>query len=159
MGLVAPRYVGSSWIGGRTRVSCIGKWILDCRATREGLVMFFLNRIPSTYWSLRTHKSGSAHLESMENSLPTTPTRLKSSLCKYPSGSHPRTWMLVWKCVCSATSIQIFLENKNQKTPIPLKVFSTRGSICSCPKGICFCSHLIEATFGSFYTIASLHLW
>lgn len=158
MGLATPGYVGSSWIGDRTHVSCVGKQILDRWATREGLVMFLLNRIPSIYWSLRTHKSGSAHLESMGNFLPTTPSRLKSSLCKYPSGSHPRIWMLVWKCVCSATSIQIFLEIKNQKTPHTTKSFF-HMRICSRPKGMCFCSQLIEATFGSFYTIVSQHLW
>ena len=36
-GLVAPRHVGSSWIRDRTRVSCIGRWILHHWATREAL--------------------------------------------------------------------------------------------------------------------------
>ena len=35
MGLVAPRHVGSSWTGDRTRVSCIGRWIHDHWAFRE----------------------------------------------------------------------------------------------------------------------------
>ena len=29
MGLVAPQHVGSSWTRGRTRVPCIGRWILN----------------------------------------------------------------------------------------------------------------------------------
>ena len=34
-GLVASRHVGSSQARGRTRVSCIGRWILNHCATRE----------------------------------------------------------------------------------------------------------------------------
>ena len=34
-GLVALRHVGSSWIRARTRVPCIGRWILNHCATRE----------------------------------------------------------------------------------------------------------------------------
>ena len=34
-GLVAPRHVGSSRTRARTRVPCIGRWILDHCATRE----------------------------------------------------------------------------------------------------------------------------
>ena len=34
-GLAAPQYVGSSWIKDRTRVSCVGRWILYHWATRE----------------------------------------------------------------------------------------------------------------------------
>ena len=34
-GLVAPRYVGSSWIRDQTSVPCIGRWILNCWTTRE----------------------------------------------------------------------------------------------------------------------------
>ena len=34
-GLVAPRHVGSSWTGARTRVPCIGRRILIHCATRE----------------------------------------------------------------------------------------------------------------------------
>ena len=35
MGLVAPRHVGSSRTRARTRVPCIGRWILNHYATRE----------------------------------------------------------------------------------------------------------------------------
>ena len=38
LGLVPPRRVGSSWIRDWTRVSCTGRWILYCWATRETLV-------------------------------------------------------------------------------------------------------------------------
>ena len=37
MGLVAPRHVGSSQTRARTRVPCIGRWILNHCATREAL--------------------------------------------------------------------------------------------------------------------------
>ena len=37
MGLVAPRHVGSSRTRARTRVPCIGRWILNHCATREAL--------------------------------------------------------------------------------------------------------------------------
>ena len=36
-GLVAPRHVGSSQTRARTRVPCIGRWILNHCATREAL--------------------------------------------------------------------------------------------------------------------------
>ena len=35
MGLAAPRHVGSSQTRARTRVSCIGRWILNHCTTRE----------------------------------------------------------------------------------------------------------------------------
>ena len=35
MGLVAPRHVGSSWTRARTRVPCIGRWILNHCTTSE----------------------------------------------------------------------------------------------------------------------------
>ena len=35
MGLVALQHVGSSWTRARTRVPCIGRWILNDCATRE----------------------------------------------------------------------------------------------------------------------------
>ena len=34
-GSVAPRHVGSSWTRAQTRVSCIGRWILNHCTTRE----------------------------------------------------------------------------------------------------------------------------
>ena len=42
MGLVAPRYVGSSQTRARTRVLCIGRQILNHCATREALCVFFV---------------------------------------------------------------------------------------------------------------------
>ena len=45
-GLVAARPVGSCWIRDRTaRVSCIGRWILYHRATREALSCILLKQI------------------------------------------------------------------------------------------------------------------
>ena len=41
-GLVAPRHVGSSRARARTRVPCIGRWILNHSATREALPLFFI---------------------------------------------------------------------------------------------------------------------
>ena len=41
-GLVAPQHVGSSWTRARTRVPCIGRWILNCCATREALEYFII---------------------------------------------------------------------------------------------------------------------
>ena len=35
LGIVAPRYMGSSWIRGWTHISCTGRWILYQWATRE----------------------------------------------------------------------------------------------------------------------------
>ena len=40
-GLAAPRHVGSSWTRARTRVPCIGRWILNHCATREVLYLIF----------------------------------------------------------------------------------------------------------------------
>ena len=41
-GLVAPRHVGSSRTRARTRVPCIGRWILNHCATREILACFLI---------------------------------------------------------------------------------------------------------------------
>ena len=40
-GLVAPQHVGSSQTRARTRVPCIGRWILNHCTTREALLSFF----------------------------------------------------------------------------------------------------------------------
>ena len=40
-GLVAPQHVGSSWARARTRVPCIGRWILNHCTTREVPTMMF----------------------------------------------------------------------------------------------------------------------
>ena len=42
MGLVAPRHVGSSQTKARTRVPCLGRWILNHCATREAPYLWFL---------------------------------------------------------------------------------------------------------------------
>ena len=42
MGLVAPRHVGSSRTRARTRVPCIGRWILNHCATREAPATTFV---------------------------------------------------------------------------------------------------------------------
>ena len=42
MGLVALRHVGSSQTRARTRVPCIGRWILNHCTTREARQLFFL---------------------------------------------------------------------------------------------------------------------
>ena len=47
MGLVAPRHVGSSQTRARTRVPCIGRWILNHCATREALVVWLFSPSPS----------------------------------------------------------------------------------------------------------------
>ena len=50
-GLVAPRYVGSSQNRARTRVPCIGRWILNHCATREARNWNFLDlQKSSTYF-------------------------------------------------------------------------------------------------------------
>ena len=41
-GLVAPQHVGSSWTRARTRVPCIGRWILNHCTTRE--VLFYVQQ-------------------------------------------------------------------------------------------------------------------
>ena len=43
-GLVAPRHVGSSQTRARTRVPCIGRQILNHRATREALWCVLMNK-------------------------------------------------------------------------------------------------------------------
>ena len=43
MGLVALRHVGSSWTRARTHVPYIGRWILNHCASREALVLLFLD--------------------------------------------------------------------------------------------------------------------
>ena len=45
MGLVAPQHVGSSRTRARTRVPCIGRWILNHCATREVLDLALLESI------------------------------------------------------------------------------------------------------------------
>ena len=45
VGLVAPRHVGSSQTRDRTRVPCIGRWILNHCATREALNHYFVFQI------------------------------------------------------------------------------------------------------------------
>ena len=45
-GLIAPRHVGSSQTSARTRVPCIGRRILNHRATREALFCEFLFHPP-----------------------------------------------------------------------------------------------------------------
>ena len=44
-GLVAPRHAGSSWTRARTRVPCIGRWILNHCATREVPSIGILNKV------------------------------------------------------------------------------------------------------------------
>ena len=51
-GLVAPRHVGSSQTGARTRVPCIGRQILNHCATREALKCRFL--YPTFYMTFQT---------------------------------------------------------------------------------------------------------
>ena len=43
VGLVAPRYVKSSWTRNQTHVPCTGGWMLIHRATREVLIPFIFN--------------------------------------------------------------------------------------------------------------------
>ena len=50
-GLVAPRHVGSSRTRARTRVPCIGRWVLNHCATREVPVLFF-----KIWWSTSVGK-------------------------------------------------------------------------------------------------------
>ena len=45
MGLVAPRHVGSSRTRPRTRVPCIGRWVLNHSASREVLLPVILIRL------------------------------------------------------------------------------------------------------------------
>ena len=52
MGLVAPRYVGSSWTRDGTHVPCIGRWILNHWTTREVLLFPFLTHMFLTRTSL-----------------------------------------------------------------------------------------------------------
>ena len=61
MGLVAPWHVGSSWTRARTRVPCIGRWILN-HCTTRGASIFFLIFIylaalglSCGMWDLRCH--------------------------------------------------------------------------------------------------------
>ena len=68
-GLVAPRHVGSSWTRARTRVPCIGRWILNHGATRQAPKCQLLNMACQTLPDLV-----SAHLS-------LTPPQLASSLC------------------------------------------------------------------------------
>ena len=42
-GLAAPRHAGSSRTRARTRVPCIGRWILNHCSTREGPALFFFS--------------------------------------------------------------------------------------------------------------------
>ena len=41
-GPAAPRHVGSSWTGARTRVPCIGRWTLNHCTTREAPLLIIL---------------------------------------------------------------------------------------------------------------------
>ena len=46
MCLFAPWHVGSFWIKTRTHVSCIDRWILYCRASREAFIAILISSIP-----------------------------------------------------------------------------------------------------------------
>ena len=48
MGLAAPRHVGYSWTRARTRVPCIGRWILNHCTTREAPCLFSYESISNT---------------------------------------------------------------------------------------------------------------
>ena len=84
-GLVAPRHLGSSWARARTRVPCIGRWILNHCATREvpyhpflpwsgrlacpaplplppSLSMCYLHVLPPSPWSLHASHTGASSL-------------------------------------------------------------------------------------------------
>ena len=50
MGLVAPRHVGSSRTGARTRVPRIGRRILNHCTTREVLLYFYMVRSVSLFF-------------------------------------------------------------------------------------------------------------
>ena len=60
-GLVALQHVGSSWTRARTRVPCIGRWILNHSATREVPVRWFFY---STELELRS-LGGILHLDEL----------------------------------------------------------------------------------------------
>ena len=49
-GLVAPRHVGSSRTRARTRVPCIGRWILNKYATREALIDIYKTHDINCLW-------------------------------------------------------------------------------------------------------------
>ena len=50
-GLVASRHVGSSWTRDLTRVSCIGRWILNHWTTMEAMLFFW-------YYGVEGSKTG-----------------------------------------------------------------------------------------------------
>ena len=50
-GLVAPQHVESSRTRARTRVPCIGRWILNHCATREVPALFSLSKVPKEFFS------------------------------------------------------------------------------------------------------------
>ena len=54
MGLVAPRYVGSSWTRARTCVPSIGRQILNHCATREALSHVFKQQVHHLFYSPRS---------------------------------------------------------------------------------------------------------
>ena len=56
MGLFAPQHVGSSWTRSQTRVSCIGKQILNHCAIREALTKNILTEEEGKTYSCEQQK-------------------------------------------------------------------------------------------------------
>ena len=71
-GLVAPQHVGSSQTRGRTRVTCIGRWILNHCATSEALHFKYSSMymsIPNSLTILPHHPSPQVTINSFSKSV------------------------------------------------------------------------------------------
>ena len=65
MGLVALRYMGSSWTRNCTCVSCIGRWVLILCATREVLHCVLRNEFVTNIWKLFIYNKNNSNFWSL----------------------------------------------------------------------------------------------
>ena len=92
---VAPWHVGSSWTRDRTCVSCIGRWILYHRATREALSSLYKCSIGWFKYSSTCSLFGRFNIVNMSN----FPKMNLSTQCNFNKKFFQRIETWIPKCI------------------------------------------------------------
>ena len=136
-GLVARQHVGSSRTRDRTRVPCIGRWILNHQATREIPVFIFLTKatldsnptfVPELLCQVPS-VSSFLHLQNGWGFFPASPLCLSRELCRELKHKHfsrvPERQSTSLNSRCSFVNYFCFLDltikhnSSTQIVPIP----------------------------------------
>ena len=128
-GLVARQHVESSWTRDRTRIPCIGRWILNPWTTRKALVVrFYLNSLLSPWLAFLLQ--GWLHyaltvVSSLHNLLPPLPSSpvLLPSLFTSSTRSYSRTFAHALPQVSTQLTLSFLHMPRHRKasliTPLP----------------------------------------